>query len=44
MDNERLKMIFGFVLLIAIVALAMVIAIGNVKQETSYGLPARTNR
>lgn len=38
MSDDRLKMIFGFVMLIALVVLAGVIALGKVEQETSYGL------
>jgi len=33
------KMVFGFLLLFCIAVLAAVIAIGHVRQETSYGLP-----
>lgn len=33
------KMLFGFLLLICISTLSAVIAIGHVRQETSYGLP-----
>jgi len=33
-----LKMLFGFVLLIFVAAIAIVIAIGKVEQTTSYGL------
>jgi hypothetical protein len=32
------KMLFGFVLLLCIAVLAGIIAIGHVKQDTSYGL------
>lgn len=38
MSLERLKMIFGFSLLVIIAALAGIIAIGHVQQATSYGL------
>jgi len=33
------KMVFGFFLLFCIAVLSGIIAIGHVKQETSYGLP-----
>ena len=33
------KMLFGFLLLLVIGALCATIAIGHVRQETSYGLP-----
>lgn len=33
------KMVFGFVLLIATVALATIIALGKVEERTSFGLP-----
>lgn len=38
MSLERLKMIFGFLLLVLLATLAGVIAIGNVRQESSFGL------
>ncbi len=38
MSDDRLRMIFGFSLLIALTLLAAIIAIGKVHQETSYGL------
>lgn len=33
------KMAFGFLLLVCIAVLSGIIAIGHVRQETSYGLP-----
>lgn len=33
-----LKMLFGFVLMILVAAIALVIALGKVEQQTSYGL------
>lgn len=39
LSMPQLKMLFGFLLLICITLLAMLIAIGKVQQESSYGLP-----
>lgn len=36
--DDRLRMIFGFVMLIALVALAATIALGKVEEKTSFGL------
>ncbi len=36
---SKLKMLFGFLLLICISTLAAMIALGHVHQDTSYGLP-----
>jgi len=33
-----LKMLFGFLLMILVAAIALVIALGKVEQQTSYGL------
>lgn len=38
MSDERLKMIFGFCVLIELGILAVIIGIGTVRMETSYGL------
>lgn len=38
MTDERLKMIFGFSLLLVLAALSAIIALGKVEQNTSYGL------
>lgn len=38
MSLKRLKMLYGFVLLILLAVLAAVIALGKVEQSTSYGL------
>lgn len=38
LTNDEYKMIFGIALLIIIAGLASIIAIGNVKQESSFGL------
>ena len=35
---DRLKMIFGFMLLVLLAVLAGVIALGKVEEKTSYGL------
>lgn len=39
MDLARLKMVFGFFLLFLIGALAGLIALGQVEEKTSFGLP-----
>ena len=36
--NDRLKIFFGFGLLVILSALAFVVALGKVEQSTSYGL------
>lgn len=36
--NEKLKLVFGFLLLIVLALLAATVAIGHVHQEASYGL------
>lgn len=38
MDTDRLKMLFGLILLLALVALIAIIAIGHVEEKSSYGL------
>jgi hypothetical protein len=38
MKIDQLKLIYGFSLLAALVALSLVLAIGHVQKETSYGL------
>ena len=38
MSIEQQKMIFGFLLLVLLTILATIIALGNVKQDTSHGL------
>ena len=38
MTDDRLRMIFGFVLMISLVALAATIALGKVEEHTSFGL------
>lgn len=38
MSNERLKMIFGFCMLVVLTALAIIIGLGKVEQQTSHGL------
>ncbi len=38
MTDERLRMIFGFCLLMALFVLAACIALGKVHQESSFGL------
>lgn len=38
MSDERLKLLFGFSLVVLVIILAAIIAIGKVQQETSYGL------
>lgn len=38
MSDDRLKLWFGFTLVVLVIVLAAVIAVGNVKQDTSYGL------
>jgi membrane protein YqaA with SNARE-associated domain len=37
-DSDKMRMIFGFILLIALVVLIGVVAIGHVEEKTSYGL------
>lgn len=39
MTLSHWKMVYGFCLLLCITVLAALIALGDVKQETSYGLP-----
>jgi hypothetical protein len=39
LNMEQAKLLFGFLLLILMASLCAIIAIGHVKQETSYGLP-----
>jgi hypothetical protein len=39
LDLSHLKMLFGFLLLFVTAALAGIIALGKVEQESSYGLP-----
>lgn len=38
MSDERLRLIFGFMLLAIVGALCVVIGLGKVTQENSYGL------
>lgn len=38
MSNERLKMIFGFTVLLELGVLAAIVGLGTVRMETSYGL------
>lgn len=38
MSLERLKMLYGFLLLLLLAVLATIIALGKVEQATSYGL------
>jgi hypothetical protein len=38
MSDYRLKMIFGFTLMIALVVLAAIVALGKVSETTSFGL------
>lgn len=38
MTDDRLKLFFGFALVVLVIALGAIIAIGNVRQETSFGL------
>lgn len=38
MEMERLKMFYGFALLVVIATLAALIALGKVEEHTSYGL------
>lgn len=38
MTIDRLKMLYGFLLLLLLAILAVVIALGKVEQQTSYGL------
>ena len=38
MTNERLKMVFGFLLTIGLIALAGMIGLGKVEEKTSFGL------
>jgi hypothetical protein len=38
MSIVRLKMLFGFLLLVLLTVLAAIIALGSVKQDTSHGL------
>lgn len=38
MSINRLKMLYGFLLLLLLAVLAVVIALGRVEQQTSYGL------
>ncbi len=38
MKNIDLRMVFGFGGLLAIIVLALMIALGKVQQDTSYGL------
>lgn len=37
-SGERLRLIFGFATLAAIVAIAVMVVTGRVEQQTSYGL------
>jgi hypothetical protein len=39
MSIDKLKMIFGFALLLSLVALAAMVALGHVEEHTSFGLP-----
>lgn len=39
MNTDRLKMVFGFCLLVMLSGLAAAIALGKVEEKTSYGLP-----
>ena len=39
LNMAQSKMLFGFFLLFCIAVLSAIIAIGHVRQETSYGLP-----
>lgn len=38
MSDERLKMIFGFSILLVLALLAAVVGLGKVEMQTSYGL------
>lgn len=38
MSLDRLKLFFGFMLLVILAALVCIIALGKVAKETSYGL------
>jgi cytochrome c biogenesis protein CcdA len=38
MNDFRLKMIFGFSILLVLAVLAAIIAVGKVEQDTSFGL------
>jgi len=38
MSDFRLKMVFGFSVLAVLAAVALIIALGKVSQDTSYGL------
>jgi hypothetical protein len=38
MDEFRLRMIFGFAILVVLAVLAGIIAVGKITQESSYGL------
>lgn len=38
MSDERLKMFFGFGILLVLAILAAVVGLGTVRMETSYGL------
>lgn len=37
-NNDTLRMIFGFSLLVILASLALAIALGHVEEKTSYGL------
>jgi len=38
MNDFRLKMIFGYLVLVVLAVIALIIALGRVSQDTSYGL------
>lgn len=38
MSDERLKMIFGFAILVVLATLAAIVGLGKVEMQTSYGL------
>lgn len=38
MSDDRLKLLFGFTLVVLVIILGAIIAIGKVQQETSFGL------
>lgn len=43
MSNSRLKILFGFIVLIGLLLLAVLIARGNVSEQSSFGLEGVIN-
>ena len=39
LNEEKLKILFGFAVLLVLAGLALTVALAHVEQNTSYGLP-----